>query len=68
MLFVVGIMASRLLCGIGMLAGQALRAHNPNGVTMVHSMASRGDDEDQATRLEREVRMATWKDWTHIIC
>lgn len=35
LLFVVGPMASKLLRGVGALASQALRAHGPNGVTMV---------------------------------
>ena len=55
-MFVAGVMASRLLCGAGVLASQALRAWGPNGVSVVRSMASGGGvptDEEQATGLER---------------
>ena len=54
-MFVAGVMASRLLCGAGVLASQALRAWGPNGVSVVRSMASGGGvptDEEQATGLE----------------
>ncbi|CAD7671913.1 unnamed protein product [Nyctereutes procyonoides] len=35
-------MASRLLCGVGVLATGALRASGPNAVPVVHPMASGG--------------------------
>ncbi|XP_041592813.1 cytochrome c oxidase subunit 5B, mitochondrial-like [Vulpes lagopus] len=57
-------MASRLLRGVGALAAQALRAHGPNGVAAVRSMASGGGvptDDEQVTGLEREVMMAERK-------
>ena len=63
-MFVAGVMASRLLCGAGVLASQALRAWGPNGVSVVRSMASGGGvptDEEQATGLEREVMLAARK-------
>ncbi|XP_057583603.1 cytochrome c oxidase subunit 5B, mitochondrial-like [Hippopotamus amphibius kiboko] len=60
-------MASRLFCRAGTLATQALRAHGPTGVSMVHSMASGGgiptDVDEQATGLEREVMLAAHKRW-----
>lgn len=46
---VIGMMASRLLCRVGVLATGALRASGPNAVPVVHPMASGGgvptDDE-----------------------
>ena len=64
LLFVAGVMASRLLRGVGSLAAQALRVCSPNGVAAVCSMASGGGvptDDEQATGLEREVMMAARK-------
>ena len=64
LVFVAGVMASRLLRGAGVLASQALRAWGPNGVSVVRSMASGGGvptDEEQATGLEREVMLAARK-------
>nr|XP_020761692.1 cytochrome c oxidase subunit 5B, mitochondrial [Odocoileus virginianus texanus] len=64
LVFVAGVMASRLLRGAGALASQALRARGPNGVSVVRSMASGGGvptDEEQATGLEREVMLAARK-------
>uniref|UniRef100_A0A8C8WFZ1 Uncharacterized protein n=1 Tax=Panthera leo TaxID=9689 RepID=A0A8C8WFZ1_PANLE len=54
-------MASSLLCGVGALAVQALRACGPNEVAAVHSMASGGGvstEDQQVTGPEREVMMA----------
>lgn len=42
LVFVAGVMASRLLRGAGALASQALRARGPNGVSVVRSVASGG--------------------------
>ncbi|XP_040499096.1 cytochrome c oxidase subunit 5B, mitochondrial-like [Ursus maritimus] len=64
LLSVVGVMSSRLLCGAGAVATQALSARGPNRVAAVHSMASGGGvptDDDQATGLEREVMKAARK-------
>ncbi|XP_006881305.1 PREDICTED: cytochrome c oxidase subunit 5B, mitochondrial-like [Elephantulus edwardii] len=64
LLLVARVIASRLFRQAGALAAQALRAHRPNGVAVVHSMASGGGvltDDDQATGLEREVMMAARK-------
>lgn len=51
LLFVAGVMASRLFQGVGVLAMQALRVHGPSGVTVVHTIASGGGvlTNDQAT-------------------
>uniref|UniRef100_G1MM46 Cytochrome c oxidase subunit 5B, mitochondrial n=1 Tax=Ailuropoda melanoleuca TaxID=9646 RepID=G1MM46_AILME len=57
-------MSSRLLCGAGAVATQALSAWGPNRVAAVHSMASGGGvptDDDQETGLEREVMKAAQK-------
>eukprot|EP00069_Balaena_mysticetus_P004050 bmy_04385T0 len=57
-------MASSSLRRAEALAVQALTARGPNGVSMVHSMASGGDvptDDEQATGLEREVMLAAHK-------
>ncbi|XP_012927540.1 cytochrome c oxidase subunit 5B, mitochondrial [Heterocephalus glaber] len=57
-------MASRLLCGVGALGAQALRARGPSVAAAVRSMASGGGvptDDEQATGLEREVMRAAKK-------
>ena len=64
LVFVAGVMASRLLRGAGALAAQALRASSPSGVSVACSMASGGGvptDDEQATGLEREVMLAACK-------
>ena len=48
LVFVAGVMASRLLRGVGALASQALRARGPNGVSVVRSMASGGTRRQRA--------------------
>lgn len=48
LVFVAGVMASRLLRGAGALASQALRARGPNGVSVVRSMASGGTRRQRA--------------------
>ena len=53
LVFVAGVMASRLLRRAGALASQALRARGPNGVSMLRSMASGGTRWQRAPLLSR---------------
>ena len=64
LLCVVGMMASRLLCGVGARASQAPRVRGPKGVTMGRSVTPGSGvptDDEQMTGLEREVIIAAWK-------
>lgn len=61
LLFVAGVKASQLLCGVGPLAEQTLRAGGPNEVCSMASGGGVPTNDEQVIGLEREVMMVAWK-------